>query len=185
MAEGFFAEFKLCTHVAFLISIPFFILQIYLFIRPGLHEGEKFAVLLYACFVPLLIILAILIVYYFVIPATWKFFLSFEKQKINTLSMPIMLEAKISEYINLIIELIVGFSLAFQMPIILSLLGRLGLITRNQLVKRRKHAIVIIFIVAAILTPPDVLSQIILALPLILLYELSIILIKFTEKYND
>ena len=96
-----------------------------------------------------------------------------------------MLEAKISEYINLIIELIVGFSLAFQMPIILSLLGRLGLITRNQLVKRRKHAIVIIFIVAAILTPPDVLSQIILALPLILLYELSIILIKFTEKYND
>ncbi|MDA0939107.1 MAG: twin-arginine translocase subunit TatC, partial [Proteobacteria bacterium] len=176
---------KLCTHVAFFISIPFFILQIYLFIRPGLHEGEKFAVLLYACFVPLLIILAILIVYYFVIPATWKFFLSFEKQKINTLSMPIMLEAKISEYINLIIELIVGFSLAFQMPIILSLLGRLGLITRNQLVKRRKHAIVIIFIVAAILTPPDVLSQIILALPLILLYELSIILIKFTEKYND
>ena len=121
-----------------------------------------------------------IVVYYIIIPITWKFFLSFEINEVSG-GLPIKLEAKISEYFDLILEMILGFGLAFQLPLILALLSSIGIISYKYLQKFRKYGIVIIFIISAILTPPDVLSQIILALPLMLLYEISIFVCKKIE----
>ena len=128
-----------------------------------------------------------MIVYYYVMPLAWNFFISFEQLDGNK-NTPIILEARISEYLSLVISLIVGFGLAFQMPLVLVLLTQIGLITGAWLVSVRRYAIVIIFIIAAILTPPDVISQIALAVPLLLLYEISVLICLRLDKrklYNN
>ena len=110
-----------------------------------------------------------------------QFFLSFESMGSNT-SLPIQLEAKVNEYLSLIMRLIFAFGISFQLPILLNLLAKIGVVNSNYLKKTRRYVIVIIFTVAAILTPPDPITQIGLAIPLLLLYELSILTVKFTEK---
>jgi sec-independent protein translocase protein TatC len=122
-----------------------------------------------------------LLVYYLVMPLAIKFFLSFETvAEIN--SLPIQLEAKVNEYLSLIMRLIFAFGISFQLPVLLSLLARVGFIDSEYLKKRRKYVIVIIFAVAAILTPPDPITQIGLGIPLLILYELSILSVKIIEK---
>jgi len=155
-----------------------------MFIAPGLYKNEKQALLPYLIATPTLFILGGGIVYYLIMPLAIKFFLSFE-----TIAEPgviaIQLEAKVNEYLSLIMRLIFAFGVSFQLPVILSLLARIGIIDSKYLRQRRKYFIVIIFAIAAILTPPDPITQIGLALPLLLLYELSIITVKFIEKKDN
>ena len=130
---------------------------------------------------PFLFFLGGFLVYYLIMPLAIKFFLSFEtSSQINNL--PIQIEPKVNEYLSLIMKLIFAFGISFQLPVILSLLARVGIIDSEYLKKRRKYVVVIIFAVAAILTPPDPVTQIGLAISLLLLYELSIVSVKIIEK---
>ena len=146
-----------------------------------MYTNEKKALLPYLVATPILFIFGGLIVYYFIMPLAIKFFLGFETIK-DTGTLAIQLEAKVNEYLSLIMRLIFAFGLSFQLPVVLSLLARIGVVNAKYLKERRKYVVVIIFAVAAILTPPDPITQIGLALPLLLLYELSIITVKFIEN---
>ena len=123
-------------------------------------------------------------VYYLVMPLAIKFFLSFETIGSNS-NLPIQLEAKVNEYLSLIMRLIFAFGISFQLPILLNLLARIGIVNSEYLKTRRRYVIVIIFAIAAILTPPDPITQVGLAIPLLLLYEISIFTVKFTEKKKE
>lgn len=177
LTEAFFVNLKLAFFAGFIVSFPIIAWQIYSFVAPGLYRNEKKVFIIYLISSPLLFLLGALLVYFYVMPLAWQFFISFENVG-DLSSLPIKLEARISEYLSLVISLITGFGLAFQLPIILILLCQLGIINAETLSSMRRYWIVIIFIIAAILTPPDVISQIALAIPLLLLYEISILICK-------
>ena len=179
--ETFIAYLKVAFFAAIFLGSPVLLIQIYKFIAPGLYKNEKKALLPYLIFTPILFLFGGLLVYYLIMPLAIKFFLSFESIGTNT-SLPIQLEAKVNEYLSLIMRLIFAFGISFQLPILLNLLAKIGVVNSNYLKKTRRYVIVIIFTVAAILTPPDPITQIGLAIPLLLLYELSILTVKFTEK---
>ncbi len=181
--ETFITYLKVAFFAAIFLGSPVILIQIYKFIAPGLYKNEKKAILPYLIFTPVLFLFGGLLVYYLVMPLAIKFFLSFETIGSST-TLPIQLEAKVNEYLSLIMRLIFAFGISFQLPILLNLLARIGVVNSNYLRKTRRYVIVIIFTVAAILTPPDPITQIGLAIPLLLLYELSIITVKFTEKKN-
>jgi sec-independent protein translocase protein TatC len=174
LAEAFITYVKLAVFSGVLISFPIFAWQIYLFCAPGLYKSEKRFFIPFLFCSPALFFTGAAFVYYFLFPMAWKFFLSFEMPAIEG-GLPIKLEAKISEYLSLVTAMIMAFGITFQMPLVIILLVKLGLVSVEQLKKFRKYAVIIILTVAAILTPPDVLSQIALATPLYLLYEISII----------
>tara|TARA_B100000959_G_scaffold141765_1_gene148818 strand:- start:746 stop:1510 length:765 start_codon:yes stop_codon:yes gene_type:complete len=181
LQETFITYLKVSFFAAFFFTSPFILIQIWKFIAPGLYENEKSAIMPYLVLTPILFILGGALVYYLVMPLAIKFFLSFESSGINT-RLPIQLEAKVNEYLSLIMKLIFAFGLSFQLPVILSLLARIGMVDSIFLKKRRKYVIVIIFASAAILTPPDPITQIGLAIPLLILYELSIFSVKIIES---
>ena len=157
------------------------LIQIYKFIAPGLYKNEKKAILPYLVSTPILFLLGGFLVYYLVMPLAIKFFLSFETLGTKS-TLPIQLEAKVNEYLSLIMRLIFAFGISFQLPILLNLLARIGVVNSHYLKTRRRYVIVIIFALAAILTPPDPITQVGLAIPLLLLYELSIFTVRFIEK---
>ena len=179
--ETFITYIKVAFFAAIFLGSPVLLIQIYKFIAPGLYKNEKKAILPYLISTPILFLFGGLLVYYLVMPLAIKFFLSFESLGSNT-SLPIQLEAKVNEYLSLIMRLIFAFGISFQLPILLNLLARIGLVNSDYLKTRRRYVIVIIFALAAILTPPDPITQVGLAIPLLLLYELSIYTVKFTEK---
>jgi sec-independent protein translocase protein TatC len=179
--EAFITYLKVAFFASFFITSPIFLTQIWKFVAPGLYKNEKKALLPYLIATPVLFIFGGLLVYYLVMPLAIEFFLSFESVA-NSGSIAIQLEAKVNEYLSLIMRLIFAFGISFQLPVILSLLARINVIDSIYLKKRRKYVIVIIFAVAALLTPPDPITQIGLALPLLILYELSIFVVKFIEK---
>ena len=181
--ETFITYLKVAFFAAIFLGSPILLIQIYKFIAPGLYKNEKKAILPYLISTPILFLLGGLLVYYLVMPLAIKFFLSFETTGSSN-TLPIQLEAKVNEYLSLIMRLIFAFGISFQLPILLNLLARTGVVNSNYLKKTRRYVIVIIFSVAAILTPPDPITQIGLAIPLLLLYELSIITVKFTENRN-
>ena len=182
--EAFLTYLKVSFFAALFISSPIFLTQIWKFIAPGLYKNEKQALLPYLIATPALFILGGCLVYYLIMPLAIKFFLSFESVAEPGI-IAIQLEAKVNEYLSLIMRLIFAFGISFQLPIILSLLARIGIIDSEYLKLRRKYVVVIIFAIAAILTPPDPITQIGLALPLLLLYELSIFTVKFIERKKD
>ena len=182
--ETFITYIKVAFFSAIFIGSPVLLIQIYKFIAPGLYKNEKQALLPYLISTPILFLLGGLLVYYLVMPLATKFFLSFETLGSNT-TLPIQLEAKVNEYLSLIMRLIFAFGISFQLPILLNLLARIGVVNSNYLKTRRRYVIVIIFAIAAILTPPDPITQVGLAIPLLLLYELSIFTVKFTEKNKE
>ena len=179
--ETFITYLKVAFFSAIFLGSPLLLIQIYKFIAPGLYKNEKKALLPYLISTPILFLLGGLLVYYLVMPLAIKFFLSFETMG-STSNLPIQLEAKVNEYLSLIMRLIFAFGISFQLPILLNLLARIGVVNSEYLRKRRRYVIVIIFTIAAILTPPDPITQVGLAIPLLLLYELSILTVKFTEK---
>ena len=179
--ETFVTYLKVAFFAAMFIASPIFLTQIWKFVAPGLYKNEKKALLPYLIATPTLFLLGGMLVYYLIMPLAIKFFLSFEtSMQIN--SLPIQLEAKVNEYLSLIMRLIFAFGISFQLPVLLSLLARVGFIDSEYLKKRRKYVIVIIFAAAAILTPPDPITQIGLGIPLLILYELSILSVKISEK---
>jgi sec-independent protein translocase protein TatC len=182
--EAFLTYLKVAFFASFFITSPIFLTQLWKFVAPGLYKNEKQALLPYLIATPLLFLLGGMLVYYLIMPLAINFFLSFESvADVGTIA--IQLEAKVNEYLSLIMRLIFAFGISFQLPVILSLLARIGFIDSNYLKTRRKYVIVIMFAFAAILTPPDPVTQIGLALPLLILYELSIVIVKIIEKKKN
>jgi sec-independent protein translocase protein TatC len=177
--EAFFVQIRVALFAAFFLAFPFIANQIWAFVAPGLYAKEKKAFLPFLIATPVLFLMGGALAYYFVMPTAFRFFLTYEGNLggIQQEAMP-----AIGDYLSLVMHFILAFGIAFLLPILLMLMERAGLVTRQQLKSGRRYAILVAFIIAAIATPPDVLSQLMLAIPLIFLYELSLIAIWFTER---
>ena len=182
MTEGFFTHMKVSAFAAAFLCFPVWGGQIWSFVAPGLYRNEKMAFLPFLVATPILFVMGAALVYFLIMPMAWHFFISFEGVEGG---VPIRLEAKISDYLSLVMTLIFAFGLAFQMPVLLTLLARAGLVTSAGLIEKRRFAIVGIFVFAAIVTPPDILSQISLAIPMLVLYEVSIVSARWAQKQRD
>ena len=183
LQEAFFTELKIAFFFALFFSFPLIAIQIQKFIAPGLYKKEQKAFLPFLIATPILFFAGGSMVYYLISPIAWKFFLSY--QNLNSSGIPIRLEAKMGEYLSLMMRFIFAFGLAFQLPVVLGLLAKANLVTYLTLKKSRKYAIVIAFLAAAFLTPPDPFSQISLALPIIILYEISIYIAKIIQRNRE
>ncbi len=172
--EAFFTYLKVAMFGALFVSFPVISIQIWLFVAPGLYRSEKRAMLPFLVATPILFFLGGALAYYFVFPFAWRFFLSFEVPA-GAGGIPVQLDAKVGEYLDLVMKLIFAFGITFELPVLLTLLAKVGIVSPASLKKFRRYAYVGMFVIAAILAPPDVITQAGLALPLILLYEVSIL----------
>jgi sec-independent protein translocase protein TatC len=184
LTEAFVTYIKLSLWAGSFLAFPYIASQIWMFVAPGLYKSERRAFLPFLVATPILFLAGASLAYFFVFPLAWNFFLSFQTSGLSgwVESLPIQLEARVGEYLSLSMTLILAFGLTFEMPVLLVLLARIGVLSSAQLASFRRYAIVLIFVVAAVLTPPDVLSQFCLALPLMALYEISIWAARAVEK---
>jgi sec-independent protein translocase protein TatC len=178
--EAFFTRIKVAFFAGAFISFPVMANQIWLFIAPGLYRSEKRAFLPFLAATPVLFLLGAALAYYFVFPFAWRFFASFQSDTGGG-GVPIELLPRVSEYLDLVMKLIFAFGLTFELPVLLTLLAKVGIVSSKGLKKFRRYAYVGMFVIAAILAPPDVITQTGLALPLIALYEISIVAAKLVE----
>tara|TARA_R110000782_G_scaffold24964_60_gene65294 strand:- start:2389 stop:3249 length:861 start_codon:yes stop_codon:yes gene_type:complete len=209
--EAFFTYIKIAFFTAVFVSFPVVASQIWIFVAPGLYKNEKSAFLPFLIVTPILFFMGGALAYEIVMPLAWKFLLSFESSGEATLyarafaalvkefpnlggylptpaepmSLPIQSETRVSEYLSLSMKLIFAFGLCFQLPVLLTLLGRVGIVSSAGLKAKFKYSVVFAFIAAAILTPPDPLSQITLAIPIIVLYGISIVSVRMVEKKRE
>ncbi|MCG8357423.1 MAG: twin-arginine translocase subunit TatC [Kiloniellales bacterium] len=184
LTEGFFTEVKVAFFAAAFLTCPVFLTQFWLFVAPGLYRHEKKAMLPFLVATPFLFFIGGALVYYIIFPTAADFLLSVVDIGVpkETGELEIELQAKISEYLSLMMKLIFAFGICFQLPVVMTLLARTGLATSKGMAEKRKYAIVGVFVVAAIFTPPDPISQLMLAVPIIILYEVSIYMAKIVEK---
>ncbi len=181
LTEAFFTYVKVAAFAAIIVTFPVFATQLWMFVAPGLYKNEKKAFLPFLVISPILFVIGGAMVYYLVMPMAWEFLLGFQTTRAETV-LPIELEAKVGEYLGLVMKLILAFGFSFQMPVALTLMARVGLVRSTSLAKARKYAVVGVFVMAAVITPPDVISQLLLALPMLVLYEISIIAARSVEK---
>jgi sec-independent protein translocase protein TatC len=182
--EAFLTYLKLAFFAALFITLPLMLIQLWRFIAPGLYRAEQRTVSLLFALTPILFLLGAALAFYVVFPLAWGFFLGFESEAVAG-ALPVQLEARVSEYLGLVMQLILAFGLCFELPVVLVLMAYAGLVNAAALIAGRRYAIVAIFAVAALVTPPDLISQIALGTPVLLLYELSIGIIRYLEKNRD
>lgn len=177
--EAFFVEIKVGIFGAFVIAFPLIACQIWLFVAPGLYKNERGAFLPFLLATPLLFALGAALAYYVVMPLAFTFFLDYqgEVSGLDQEALP-----AVGQYLSLVMRFILIFGLAFLLPVLLLLLNRAGLVSRQQLIRARKYIIVGVFVIAAVFTPPDPITQLMLAVPLLLLFEMSLLIIWFTDR---
>ncbi len=184
LTEPFFVRVKLSFFGALVLAFPFVAGQIWAFVAPGLYKHEKAAFLPFLVATPILFAMGAALLYYVLVPFAWQFFISFQFPE--TADHPALeLLPKVGEYVSLMMQLIFAFGLCFQMPVLLTLLTRVGIIGSDTLKHKRRYAIVVVFVAAAIVTPPDPVSQLSLAIPLCLLYEVSVWLAVWVERDRE
>lgn len=181
--EFFFTQLRLALFGALFLAFPVIATQIYMFVAPGLYKHERQAFLPFLIATPILFLLGAALVFFMIMPLAMSFFLSM--QQAGSGQVNIQLTARVSEYLSLIMTLIMAFGICFQLPVLLTLLARAGMVSSKWLRDKWKYAVVGIFALAAFLTPPDVISQIGLAVPTLLLYELSILSVKMVERKRE
>ena len=181
--EAFFTYVKVAFFAAIFLAFPLIATQIWKFVAPGLYRDERRAFLPFLIATPVLFFAGGALAYYVVFPMAWHFFLGFEMT--SEQGLPIQLDAKVDQYLSLVMQLIFAFGLCFQMPVAMTLLARAGLLSSQTMREKRRYAIVAAFIFAAVLTPPDIFSQVSLAIPTILLYEISIWCVRMVEKSQE
>lgn len=184
LTEAFFTYVKVAVFAGAFLTFPVLLIQIWRFIAPGLYKTERSVFLWFLLATPVLFFMGGLCVYYGVLPMVWPFFLSFQSSAAETV-LAVELETRVSEYLDLIMTLIFAFGICFQLPVVLSLLARAGVVNADMLAKGRKYAVLIVFVIAAFLTPPDVISQLLLAIPMLALYEISIVLVRALARPTD
>jgi sec-independent protein translocase protein TatC len=181
LPEYFFTQIKIGAFGGLCLGFPMIAAQIWMFVAPGLYKHEKRAFLPFLMWTPVLFVMGAAFVYYLMLPNLVGFFGAYQTAATAT-TMGIELQAKVSDYLDMVMTLIVAFGLTFQLPVLLSLLGKVGIVTSEGLKSMRRFAIVGLFAVAAIFTPPDAVSMLCLAVPLVLLYEISIFSVKMIER---
>jgi len=184
LTEAFFTYVKVAFYTAAFVSFPILSLQIWKFVAPGLYKNERRAFLPFLVATPILFLMGAALAYYVIFPLAWHFLLQFQVSG-GPDNMPIEVLPKVSDYLAISLRLIFAFGVAFEMPVLLSLLARAGIVSAAGLAEKRRYAIVGVFVVAAVLTPPDVVSQCALAVPMLLLYEISIFCARQIEKGRE
>ncbi len=181
LQEFFFTKIKVAAFAALFVTFPLIAGQLYMFVAPGLYRDEKRAFLPFLVVTPILFFTGGAFVYYFVMPVAWQFFID-QGVKPGEGRMVIEAVPRVGEYLSLVMRLIFAFGISFELPVVISLMARAGMVSSKGLKEKRRYAVVLAFVAAAVLTPPDPLSQIGLALPIIVLYEISIICARLIEK---